>query len=426
MKKEKSTGTNKQEQLKKGQDVAFFSMLLILALALLKAAVGYMFDSPLLVADAWHSGADILINLSSLVGLKIASQKKSRKFPYGLYRAETIACLLIGGVIVFIGLDMITLGRERLSFTPFHKGFPFFPVGAAMASCAVAVVLAVKQRAIGRAINSQALLATAREAFFDIFTSLFVLVGIVCVYAKIPYVEGSIIILIAVLILKLGIETAWKSILILMDADMDMDLKAQVKERLNPIHGVKDVSEVRIRQSGPFKIVNCIIKTTPSQTLYKSHEMADMAENILFNEFENIESVFIHVEPEKEKIETAVIPVQDQNGLESRLHKHFGRAPWFMILILDNGKIQIDSYLENRFVSEQVHVGLNVVKSIIDHKVNLLFVSSIGEISFHYLKNHYVDIFKIDEALAVKEIISLYYENRLSPMTRPGLPVQNF
>jgi predicted Fe-Mo cluster-binding NifX family protein len=154
--------------------------------------------------------------------------------------------------------------------------------------------------------------------------------------------------------------------------------------------------------------------------------MADTAENILFNEFENIESVFIHVEPEKEKIEIAVIPVQDQNGLESRLHQYFGRAPWFMILTLGNGKIQAESCLENRFAGKQVHVGLNVVKSIIDHRVNLLFVSSIGEISFHYLKNHYVDIFKIDEVLTVREIIRLYRENRLSPMTRPGLPVQNF
>ena len=95
---------DKKEQLKKGQRIAFLSTLLILSLALLKAFVGYTFNSPLLIADAWHSGADVLINLTSLIGLKLAAMKKSNRFPYGLYRAETMACLLIGALIVFIGL----------------------------------------------------------------------------------------------------------------------------------------------------------------------------------------------------------------------------------------------------------------------------------------------------------------------------------
>lgn len=412
--------------MKKGQRIALFSTLLILALALLKAFVGYRFNSPLLVADAWHSGADILINLSSLVGLILASKKKSSKFPYGLYRAETLACLLIGAMIACIGVDLFKEGWHKLFLINSRNGFPVFPIGASIVSCVVASVLAVKQRAIGKAIGSQALLATSQEAFFDIFTSLFVLVGILCVYAQIPYVEGGIIVLIAALILKLGIETAWKSIMILMDADMDTDLKMEIEEKLNRIHGVKGVKDVKIRQSGPFKIVNCIIKTTPSLVLYKSHELADIAENMLLTKYENIESVFVHVEPEKETIETAVIPVQDKNGLDSRLHKHFGRAPYFIILNLGHGSMEIESYLANDFLDKKGHVGVNVVKSIIDYKINLLFVSSIGEISFHMLKNSYVDIIKIDREMSVKEIIRLYKENKLDPITRPGLPKRNF
>jgi len=44
----------KKEQLRKGQRIALFSTLLILFLSLLKAVIGYVFDSPLLVADAWQ------------------------------------------------------------------------------------------------------------------------------------------------------------------------------------------------------------------------------------------------------------------------------------------------------------------------------------------------------------------------------------
>ena len=385
-----------------------------------------MFNSPLLIADAWHSGADILINLSSLIGLKLASKKKSNRFPYGLYRAETIACLLIGVMIAFIGVDMFKDGWHKLFLMDFQEGFPIFPIGASIISCAVASFLAVKQRAIGKAIGSQALLATAKEAFFDIFTSLFVLIGIVFVYVRIPYVEGAIIILIAGLILKLGIETAWKSIMILMDADMDTDLKKEIEEKLCRIEGVTGVADVKIRQSGPFKMVNCIIKTIPSLILYKSHELADIAENMLLTEYGNIESVFIHVEPEKEIVETAVIPIQDKNGLESKLHQYFGRAPYFIIVNLGKERIDIDSYIVNDFLDKKGHIGLSVVKSMVDCSIHLLFVSSIGEISFHMLKNHYIDIFKVDKEMKVKEIISLYKEKKLEPMIKPSLSKQNF
>ena len=385
-----------------------------------------MFNSPLLIADAWHSGADILINLSSLIGLKLASKKKSNRFPYGLYRAETIACLLIGVMIAFIGVDMFKDGWHKLFLMDFQEGFPIFPIGASIISCAVASFLAVKQRAIGKAIGSQALLATAKEAFFDIFTSLFVLIGIVFVYVRIPYVEGAIIILIAGLILKLGIETAWKSVMILMDADMDTDLKKEIEEKLCRIEGVTGVADVKIRQSGPFKMVNCIIKTIPSLILYKSHELADIAENMLLTEYGNIESVFIHVEPEKEIVETAVIPIQDKNGLESKLHQYFGRAPYFIIVNLGKERIDIDSYIVNDFLDKKGHIGLSVVKSMVDCSIHLLFVSSIGEISFHMLKNHYIDIFKVDKEMKVKEIISLYKEKKLEPMIKPSLSKQNF
>lgn len=412
--------------MKKGQRVAFLSIVIILALTLLKAVVGSVFNSPLLIADAWHSGTDILINLSSLIGLKLASKKKSSRFPYGLYKAETIGCLLIGVLIVLIGGDLFQDGWGKFFEMGSRQAFPIFPMGASLVSCAVAAVLAVKQRAMGKAIGSQALLATSREAFFDIFTSLFVLVGIFCVYVQIPYVEGVIILLIAVLILKLGIETAWKSIMILMEADLDSELRIKIEKRLNQIPGVKNVSGVKIRQSGPFKIVNCIIRTAPSQTVYKSHEMADRAENMLLTEYGEIESVFIHMEPEKERIEIAAIPIQDKIGLESRLHDHFGRAPCFILVHLSNESIEVDSYMENEFLDKKGHIGLSVVKAMVDCKITVLFVSSIGEIAFHYLKNHYVDIFKVDEAMTVREIIRQYKKNKFDPIGKPGLPKQTF
>lgn len=410
---------DKIERLKTGQKVALISAMVIFMVALLKAVVGYRFNSQLLVADAFHSGADILINIISLLGLWLASRKKTIRFPYGLYRAETVACLIISGFIILIGFQIFNEGLEKL-FQQAHQGkFPLFPVGAAAISAVTAFFLAIKQKSVGMAIGSQALMTTARESFFDIFISIVVLAGILLVHAGIPYAEGTGIILISVFILKLGIETAGTSLMILMDANLDIDLQAEVEEKLNGIYGVKGVCDVKIRRSGPFKIVECVIQTSPALSLYKAHEMADTAESLLLKSYESIESVFIHIEPERENGVSAIIPVRDMNGLNSKAHSHFGRAPYFIILKLDGDRIEIDDFYFNEFLNEKGHIGINVVKTVINYKINLLFISKIGEISFHMLKNNFVDIYKMDEGMTVKEIINLYHLNKLSPLTEP-------
>ncbi len=417
---------DKKEQLAKGQRIALLSALLIFALALVKAFVGYLFNSPLLIADAWHSGADILINLSSLAGLKIAARKKSSRFPYGLYRAETIASLLIGGVIVYVGSGLVKEGWHRLFMQNLETDFPAIPIFIAAVSCAVSLILAVKQRAIGLAIGSQALLATAREAFFDIFTSLFVLLGMVFVFIRVPFVEGAVILLIAGFIIKLGIETAWRAIMILMDANLDQELKTRIEKALGGIDGVTGVEWAAVRQSGPFKIVTCIIRTSSSLRLYQSHALADTAENMLLEKYQSIESVFVHVEPEKGLSDMSVIPVGEKKGLEARLFEQFGKAPYFMMLRMDGDPVEIESYLENQYLENKGHIGLNVVKSILDSPIGVVFVSRIGEISFHMLRDHGVDVFKVNRRMTARQIIDAYRENRLDPVIRPNEAKQYF
>ena len=411
--------SDKIERLKAGQKIAMISTIVLLLVALLKAVVGYRFNSKILIADALHNGADVLINFTSMLGLWLASWKKSTRFPYGLYRAETLACLLIGAVIIFVGIGLCKDGANKLFQLAHTDKFPVFPAGAAAISSVTAFFLAKKQRDIGRTIGSLALITTSREAFFDIFTSLIVLAGILLAYAKIAYVEGTVIIIISLLLFKLGLETGWTSLMILLDANMDMDLQAEIEEKINRIYGVKGVSEVKIRRSGPFKMVECIIETSPALSLHKAHEMADKAENILSRDYDNIESVFIHVEPKSNKDLLAIIPVQDINKLSSRLHGHFGRAPYFLILKINNDHTEIEDFYFNEFLDDKGHIGLKVVKTIIAYKIDLMFVSQIGEISFHMLKNNFVDIYQADEGVTAEEIIRLYHLKQLDPVVEP-------
>jgi predicted Fe-Mo cluster-binding NifX family protein len=286
-------------------------------------------------------------------------------------------------------------------------------------SIVTAFFIAKKEKAIGELINSQSLIANASESFLDIITSFVVLGGIILAYARIPYIEGIIIILISLLILKLGVENVWLSLLVLLDANLDPVLQSEIEKKINELYGVKGVSEVKIRQSGPLKMIECKIATSPSLPLYQAHQLADKAEDVIAEQYAHIESIFTHVEPSKEKTVSAIIPVGDINGLDSKAYGHFGRAPYYLILKLDGENIIMEDFYYNEHLSEKKHIGLKVIRAIVKYKLDLLFTVNIGEISFSMLKNNFVDIYKIEEDLSVKEVMERFQNNQLEKITTP-------
>ena len=102
------------ERLKQGQKTAFAATFVTLFLAVMKAVVGYLFDSQVLIADAFQSGADLLAIFASGFGLCLASKRKTAKFPYGLYKAETVISLLIGAGIIWAGVEILRDGYQKL------------------------------------------------------------------------------------------------------------------------------------------------------------------------------------------------------------------------------------------------------------------------------------------------------------------------
>jgi len=65
-----------------------------------------------------------------------------------------------------------------------------------------------------------------------------------------------------------------------------------------------------------------------------------------------------------------------------------------------------------------------VIKAVIRYKLDLLFTSRIGELSFYMLKDNFVDIYKIEEGLTVKEAIERYRDKRSRLITAPTHPLE--
>jgi cation diffusion facilitator family transporter len=417
--------TEQVARLKTGQKVALWASAVTFLIAVLKGAVGTLFNSKVLVADAFHSASDTVAIFASAFGLWLASREKSRRFPYGLYKAETLATLIIAALILWAGVELLLDGYHKLFFVPPLVRFPVLPVAVSGLSIVAAFLIARKEKQTGKAINSQSLLANAGESMLDIVSSTVVLVGILMAYWQIRYAEGAIIILISLLVLKLGLKNAWRSLLVLLDANLDEPLQAQIEKMLLDIPGVKDIEDIRIRQAGPFRMVELKFATNPSISIYQAHAIADEVEQQVVRTFTTVESVFVHVEPSQEKRVRAIIPVSEINGLDSKVYGHFGRAPYLVIVSIDESDAVIEDFYLNEFLDRKQHIGLNVVKMIIPYGLDMLFTNRIGEIAFYMLKENFIDIYQIqDENMTVRKVIELYRQNGLARILKPTHSVE--
>ena len=158
------------------------------------------------------------------------------------------------------------------------------------------------------------------------------------------------------------------------------------------------------------------------RSVYKAHELADKIEDLIASNYKQIESVFVHVEPVKQDTLSVIIPVKEINGLDSTIHGHFGRAPYFIILKLDDkGGAEIDDFYYNEFLGEKdrIHIGVKVIKAVIKHNLDIVFTPKIGEIAFYMLKDNFIDIYRADAGATAREIIKQYQNGEINPITAP-------
>jgi len=77
------------------------------------------------VADAYHSLGNIVEVYASAFGLWLAGRRRSARFPYGLLRAENVASMLVGLLILFAGVELLRDGHAKILSPAGDRCFPY-------------------------------------------------------------------------------------------------------------------------------------------------------------------------------------------------------------------------------------------------------------------------------------------------------------
>jgi predicted Fe-Mo cluster-binding NifX family protein len=111
-----------------------------------------------------------------------------------------------------------------------------------------------------------------------------------------------------------------------------------------------------------------------------------------------------------------VVPSSEKKGLDSQLSQHFGRAPFYIVVDLDeNGSIISDSVIPN---TSEHFGGVGVPPDrIIQLKPNALVTYGLGSKALAMFQAADVAVLRT-EANTVREVVSAYNNNEMQELTQ--------
>ncbi|MGQ4833859.1 MAG: cation diffusion facilitator family transporter [Candidatus Asgardarchaeia archaeon] len=189
---------------RKAQTILYASILVNIFLTLIKWMVGVLSGSIALLADAVHSFTDIFATVAVLFGLWLMRRKPSEHFPYGFYKAENLATLVVSVLILWSGFEILFDSLNKI-FSP-HVILRFdLAVAVSLGSAIISFIIAHYKEKVGYEIGSEALVSEGKHSKIDSFATFAVFIGITFSFLGFSFVEPLVAFGIVVYVIYLGI-----------------------------------------------------------------------------------------------------------------------------------------------------------------------------------------------------------------------------
>ena len=379
--------------MEKGTTVALLAILVNLLLFLIKYSFSSLSGSIALKADAFHSLSDVVASSTVFVGIIIA-KRKTRAFPYGLYKVENLASVAVALAILFAGYE---IAMEAFHGTTAQLQNVEATIACVLCAIGVAFAYAVYAAKVGREINSPSLVADAKHIGVDVFAGTAVLAGLLGSFAGFNLDRITAFIVVAIIAWSGG-KIFIDGIRVLLDASLDYPTLNQAEKLIMAEPRVTAINNLTGRNSGRYKFIEANI-------VLKEHELekaAFIANRITANiseKIKNVDRVLIHYEPIMKKSLVYALPlVNDQGQLIS---DHFGDAPFFAMLTIriKDRKMIKQEILTNPFTHVGQGKGILVAEFLIRHSVDAVITREqfAGKGPFYVFSNAAVDTYKTRE-----------------------------
>jgi cation diffusion facilitator family transporter len=319
------------------------------------------------------------------MGLWLAG-KQHPSFPYGLYKAETVATLVTSVAVILAGYEIARralLGPDTL---------PDVRVALPVAVTALIITFAfgLYQLRVGRRLHSIALEADARDYLADGLSTAVVVVSLVGAYFGLRldrWAAGAV----AAFVFWSGGHLLWRAIRDLMDEAIDRDTEREIIGLVESHARVERVEKCLSRTAGGRFIVDLdVIIRSHSQDL--ADRIVHLLEEEIRRRFPRVVMASIKPHSRRSPHLQRLTPVKTPGG---EMEAHFAKAPWFLRETIDRNSQEVvnQEYVRNPHVDAETKRGFLVGKWLLDFKLDQVVVAEEREgTAFALLKEAGVEV----------------------------------
>lgn len=265
----------------------------------LKLWAGMLSASAAMIADAWHTLSDSLSSLIIIVAAKVAAKKPDEEHPFGHGRAELIAALIVGILLVLIAVDFFIEGVERLSERT-EANYGLIAIVVTAFSMIVKELMAQYAFHAYRKCQNLSLKADGWHHRSDAISSLVILVGIL-VGRFVWWADGVLTLIVALMIAWTAYHIIRDGIRPLLGEAPEQELLDYLSQTCDDILQTKsDVHHVHLHRYGDHLEVTFHLSLPSNISLKKAHDLVTEIELRLRKE-KRIEAT-IHPEPENSRL----------------------------------------------------------------------------------------------------------------------------
>jgi len=283
---------------------ALSSVAAAVFLTSMKLVVGLLTGSLGILAEAAHSGLDLVAALVTFLAVRVSGRPADREHPYGHGKVENLSALFETILLLVTCVWIIYEAIQRL----FFKSVEVDPSVWAFAIMGISIIVDVSRSRmlyrVAKKYESQALEADALHFSTDIWSSSVVIGGLTLVviskWLRLPWLaqaDAVAAMAVAGIVIWVSLQLGRRTVTALLDG-VSASLVDDVTRAIKNVPGVAAVSRVRVRRSGPEAFADVLVAVNRGAAFERTHEIATGAEMAVHTILPGAD-VVVHVEPVK-------------------------------------------------------------------------------------------------------------------------------
>ncbi|MGA2468260.1 MAG: cation diffusion facilitator family transporter [Thermodesulfobacteriota bacterium] len=297
-----------QDGAREKRSAAMSSVIAAVGLTGFKIIVGVATGSLGILAEAAHSGLDLIAAMMTFLAVRISGKPADRNHLYGHGKVENLSALFETLLLLLTCAWIIYEAIHRLSFHTIDLKVNLWSFTVMTTSIVVDVSRSRILYRTARKYNSQALEADALHFSTDIWSSAVVILGLFCVklsewapnLAFLRQADSVAAMMVGLIVVYVSIQLGIRTIQALLDV-APSGLEKKIKSAVEALPGVTDCHSVRLRYSGPQLFVDIHILVDGNQTLKDAHNLTEEIERVIQKLVPNAD-VTVHPEPNSEML----------------------------------------------------------------------------------------------------------------------------